>query len=343
MRKLLNTLYVTSPDSYLAKDGENIVIRVNNEERFRVPVHNIEGIVCFGYMGASPQLMALCSDRNIALSFLSESGYFLGRVSGRVSGNVLLRRRQYRFADSLDISLQLARIFISGKLANCKTVLQRALRDHSDTVNQTTIEETVKILNNKLKQASKAESLDVLRGIEGESAQIYFSVFDQLILANKEDFFMSGRSRRPPLDNVNALLSFVYTLLTHEVQAALESVGLDPYVGFLHTDRPGRPSLALDMMEEFRPYLADRFVLSIINRKQINGKGFKTLETGGVLMDDYTRKELLTAWQKRKQEEVQHPYLNALIPAGLLPYAQALLLARFIRGDIDNYPVFINK
>jgi CRISPR-associated protein Cas1 len=343
MRKLLNTLYVTSPDSYLARDGENVVIRVDNEERFRVPVHNIEGIVCFGYMGASPQLMALCSDRNIALSFLSEHGYFLGRVSGRVTGNVLLRRRQYRFADDVGISLQLAKICISGKLANCKTVLQRALRDHSDTVNQTAIEETVRVLGHKLKQAFNAESLDVLRGIEGESAQIYFGVFDQLILTNKEDFFMIGRNRRPPLDNVNALLSFVYTLLTHEVQAALESVGLDPYVGFLHTDRPGRPSLALDMMEEFRPYLADRFVLSIINRKQIDGKGFKILETGGVLMDDDTRKELLTAWQKRKQEEVQHPYLNALIPVGLLPYAQALLMARFIRGDIDNYPVFINK
>ncbi len=343
MKKLLNTLYVTSPDSYLTKDGDNIVIRVNNDERFRIPVHNIEGIVCFGYMGASPQLMAMCSDRNIALSFLSESGYFLGRVSGKISGNVFLRRRQYRFADDKSMSLQLSKICIAGKLANCRTVLQRALRDHSNIINQIAIEEAVQTLSYKIKQLTKTESLDVLRGIEGESAQAYFGVFDQLILANKEDFYMNSRSRRPPLDNVNALLSFVYTLLAHEVQAALESVGLDPYVGFLHSDRPGRPGLALDMMEEFRPYLADRFVLSIINRKQVEGKGFKTLETGGVLMNDDTRKELLTAWQKRKQEEVQHPYLNEVLPVGLLPYAQALLMARFIRGDIDNYPVFINK
>jgi len=333
MRKLLNTLYVTSPDSYLARDGENVVIRIANEERFRVPVHNIEGIVCFGYMGASPQLMALCSERNVALSFLSEHGYFLGRVSGTVSGNVLLRRRQYRMADDKNTSLQLAKICISGKLSNCKTVLQRAIRDHAGTINKTAFEEAIQTLNNKTRQAFNAGSLDILRGIEGESALVYFGVFDQLILANKEDFFMKGRSRRPPLDNVNALLSFAYTLLTHEVRAALESVGLDPYVGFLHTDRPGRPSLAL----------ADRFVLSIINRKQLDGKGFKTLETGGVLMDEETRKEVLTAWQKRKQEELQHPYLNTSIPVGLLPYAQALLLARYIRGDIDNYPVFINK
>ncbi len=343
MRKLLNTLYVTSPDSYLSRDGENVVIRIANKERFRVPVHNIEGIVCFGYMGASPQLMALCSERNVALSFLSEHGFFLGRVSGAVSGNVLLRRRQYRMADDKNISLQLAKICISGKLANCKTVLQRAVRDHAGTINKTAFEEAVGILNNKIRQAFNVSSLDILRGIEGESALVYFGVFDQLILANKEDFFMKGRNRRPPLDNVNALLSFVYTLLTHEVRAALESVGLDPCVGFLHTDRPGRPSLALDMIEEFRPYLADRFVLSIINRKQIEGKGFKTLETGGVLMNEETRKEVLTAWQKRKQEEVQHPYLNTSMPVGLLPYAQALLLARFVRGDIDNYPVFINK
>ncbi len=339
----MNTLYVTSPDSYLAKDGENVVVRIANEERFRVPIHNIEGIVCFGYMGASPQLMALCSERNIALSFLSEHGYFLGRLSGAVSGNVLLRRQQYRFADDKNISLQLARVCISGKLVNCKTVLQRALRDHAESLNIIAFKETIQVLSNKIKQAFNAASLDVLRGVEGESALVYFKVLDQLILANKEDFFMKARSRRPPLDNVNSLLSFVYTLLTHDVRAALESVGLDPYVGFLHTDRPGRPSLALDMMEEFRPYLADRFVVSIINRKQVDGKGFKTLETGGVLMNEETRKQILTAWQKRKQETVQHPFLNTTVPVGLLPYAQALLLARFIRGDIDNYPVFINK
>lgn len=343
MRKLLNTLYVTTPESYLAKDGENVVIRVEDKEKFRIPVHNLEGIVCFGYMGASPGLMHLCAEKNVALSFLTEHGRFLCRVSGAVSGNVLLRRTQYRMADDKEQSLRLAKLFVAGKIANGRTVLQRAFREQNTGNNLVELESTIHLMALKQKQVLQTSSADVLRGVEGEAAQGYFGVFGQLILAQKEDFFMIGRNRRPPKDNVNAMLSFAYTLLMHEVRAALESVGLDPCVGFFHTDRPGRASLALDMMEEFRPYLADRMVLTLINRKQVNPRGFKGSEAGGILMTDETRKEVLTAWQKRKQEEIQHPYLQTSIPVGLLPYVQALLMARFLRGDIDDYPVFVNK
>lgn len=343
MRKLLNTLFVTTPESYLSRDGENVVVKVENKERFRIPIHNIEAIVSFGFMGASPSLMALCAERKVALSFVTEGGRFLGRVTGPVSGNVLLRRKQYRMADDEAVCLAISSLFIAGKIVNCKTVLQRAVRDHSQNLNLVAMEEVIDKLSFKQKQVLYATNQNVLRGYEGESAMIYFSVFDQLILQQKEDFIMDGRNRRPPQDNVNAMLSFVYTLLMHEVRAALESVGLDPCVGFLHVDRPGRQSLALDMMEEFRPFLADRLVLSLINRKQVSKSGFVKQPAEGVIMDDETRKEVLTAWQKRKQEEIVHPFLEEKVSIGLLPYCQALLMARFIRGDLDNYPVFINK
>ena len=343
MRKLLNTLYVTTPGSYLSKDGENIVIKVENHERFRIPVHNIEGIICFGFLGASPSFMAMCAERNIGLSFLTENGYFLGRVSGPVSGNVLLRRKQYRLADDPLFSSEISRIFVAGKILNCRTVLQRALRDHPNETSSALLETAINTLSVKQKQALKCTDNSVLRGIEGEAAYTYFGVFDHLIIAQKGAFYFRGRNRRPPMDNVNALLSFVYTILAHEVRSALESVGIDPCVGFLHTDRPGRQSLALDMMEEFRPYLADRLVLTLINRKQIDGKGFISREAAGIIMNDETRKELLTAWQKRKQEEIMHPFLQVMVPVGLLPYCQALLLARYLRGDLDSYPVFLNK
>lgn len=343
MRKLLNTLYVTTPDSYLARDGENVVIRVGDEERFRVPVHNIESIVSFGYTGASPALIGLCAERNVGLSFLTEHGRFWGRVSGPVRGNVLLRRQQYRWADNEEKSLQIARIFIAGKITNCRSVLQRAIRDHGNEHNQNDLKQAIDLLNIRQKQALRASNANELRGIEGDAANAYFGVFNHLIVSQNSDFVMNGRNRRPPMDNVNALLSFVYTLLAHEVQSALESVGLDPYVGFLHVDRPGRASLALDMMEEFRPYIADRLVLTLINRMQVNAKGFVNRNESGILMDNDTRKEVLTAWQKRKQEEIQHPFLQESIPVGLLPYTQALLMARYIRGDMDNYPVFVMK
>jgi len=343
MRKLLNTLYVTTPESYLTKDGENLVIKLNDTETFRIPIHNLEGIVCFGYMGASPGLMGMCAEKNVGLSFVSPNGRFIGRFQGKVTGNVLLRRKQYRISDSDESSAMLARIFIMGKIANCRNVLQRAIRDHSSEINRVAIEESSAILQTKLKSINRAKTLDQLRGYEGEAALAYFAAFDHLILCQKENFYFHDRNRRPPLDNVNAMLSFVYVLLMHDIQSALETVGLDPFVGFLHRDRPGRASLALDLMEEFRPYLADRLVLSLINRKQVSAGGFIKNDAGGVLMTDDTRKEIITAWQKRKQENILHPFLLEDIPVGLLPYAQALLFARHLRGDLDNYPVFVMK
>jgi CRISPR-associated protein Cas1 len=343
MRKLLNTLYVTTRDSYLSKDGENVVVKIDGREKFRIPIHNLESIVCFGFMGASPALMAICAERNIALSFLTEYGKFQGRVTGKVSGNVLLRRTQYRLADNEERKLELAQLFIVGKIANSRTVLQRAIRDHMECANSSQCQVAVAKLLVKQKQVFNISNVSQLRGVEGEAASYYFEALDSLILAQKDDFFMRGRNRRPPLDNVNALLSFLYTMLAHEVTSALESVGLDPCVGFLHTDRPGRQSLALDMMEELRPYMADRLVLSLINRRQVCGRDFTIQESGGVIMKEDARKNVLTAWQKRKQEEIMHPFLQEKISVGLLPYCQALLMARYLRGDLDAYPVFIFK
>lgn len=344
MRKLLNTLYITTPEAYLTKDGENVVVGVKEKDVFRIPALNIEGIVMFGYMGASPALMKMCAERNIGLCFLSPNGQFQGRVSGAVAGNVLLRRMQYRIADDKIRSLQISRILIAGKIANSRVVIDRFRRDHTSLDEQ---KELFLSVSEKLKrskrQALEADSPDMLRGVEGDAANSYFSLMGQMIIAQNESFPFTGRSRRPPKDKVNALLSFVYTLLAHEVQSALESVGLDPYVGFLHTDRPGRAGLALDMMEELRAYLADRLVLTLINRKQISDKGFVEHGDNGVVMSDDVRKEVLLAWQKRKKETIIHPYLEESVPIGLIPYIQAMLLARFLRGGLDNYPVFLIK
>lgn len=340
MRKLLNTLYVTTPESYLARDGENVVIRVNNEDRFRIPIHNLEGIVCFGYPGASPRLMQLCSDNNVGLSFLTPHGKFLARVNGRVRGNVLLRRTQYRRADNPRESLEIAKSFIIGKIVNCRTVLGRGIRDHGDVIDCDKVRAVDALLIENLLKIENCSSADTLRGIEGNCAKFYFVMLDELILRQKEDFYLIERNRRPPLDNMNALLSFLYTLLAHEVESALETVGLDPYVGFFHTDRPGRASLALDMMEELRPFMAERLALNLVNMRQINGDDFLKKENGGVIMTDSGRKEVIGAWQKRKRDVITHPYLNEKIPIGLLPYVQAMLMARFLRGDIDGYPPY---
>lgn len=340
MRKLLNTLYVTTPESFLHRDGENVIVKVNNEEKFRIPIHNLEGIVCFGYMGASPQLMRLCTENNVGLSFLTSHGYFLARVNGRTRGNVLLRRTQYRVADSVDDSLNIAKCFITGKIINCRTVLGRGIRDHEDFIKCDEINFVEDLLIDNLLRIDECDNSDTLRGIEGNCAKFYFNVFDELILKQKDDFYLSERNRRPPLDNMNALLSFLYTLLAHDVESALETVGLDPYVGFFHTDRPGRASLALDVMEELRPFMADRLALNLVNLKQLRGADFLKKENGGVLMTDTGKKEVLGAWQKRKQDQIVHPYLNEKISVGLIPYVQAMLLARFLRGDIDGYPPF---
>ena len=343
MKRHLNTLFVTTQGAYLAKEGETVLVRVEKETRLRIPIHTIGGIVCFGNVTCSPFLMGFCAERDVAISFLTEWGRFLARVQGPVSGNVLLRREQYRRADDMDTSAQMAKSVLTGKLANSRAVLQRALRDHSSKLNADEVREASKKIGYSLERIQSNQPLDVLRGIEGDAAHTYFSVFDHLIISQKEDFVFRDRNRRPPLDRVNCLLSFLYTLVLHDVRSALESVGLDPAVGFLHRDRPGRPSLALDMMEEFRPFLADRLTLSLINLNQVQKKGFQEMESGAVLMDDDTRKTLLVAYQKRKQDEIFHPFIEEKVTIGLLFHTQALLLARCLRGDLDGYPTFIWK
>lgn len=343
MKKYLNTLFITTQGAYLSKEGETVVVSVNKEIKLQIPIHTIWGIVCFGQVSMSPYLMGFCAENKVAVSFLTEYGYFLASIQGRISGNVLLRREQYRWADDMTYSVQITRFILMGKISNCRTVLQRALRDHEHKLNGDEIEEASYKLSGCLSQIQNTDILDELRGIEGAAANSYFDVFDHLIVAQKNDFKFSKRNRRPPLDEVNCLLSFLYTLLMHDVRSALESVGLDSCVGFLHRDRPGRPGLALDIMEEFRPFLADRLTLSLINREQIRKKGFKKMESGAVFMEDDIRKEVLVAYQKRKQEEIIHPYLKEKVQIGLLFYIQALLLARHLRGDIDGYPVFIWK
>ena len=338
MRKLLNVLYVTTPESYLSKDGQNVVVSVNQEEKFRIPIINLEGIVTFGYVGASPGLMRLCGDNGVSLAFLSPNGRYIGRFQGPVQGNVLLRKTQYGIADDEEHSLHYSRLFIAGKLQNYRTILQRFERDNGDNPE---VESAVRALESEKKMVLSSNSSSQLIGFEGDAANSYFSVFPHLILHQKEDFSFHGRNRHPPKDKVNAMLSFVYTLLANETAAALETVGLDPYVGFLHKLRPGRRSLALDLMEEMRAYLGDRLVLSLINRKQLTTKDFVDQGEGAVLMTDDGRKTLLSAWQKRKAETIVHPYLEEKIPIGLLPYVQAQLLARAIRGDVDDYPVFL--
>lgn len=340
MKHLSNVLYVTSPDAYLSLEGETIVVKKEDHPTTRLPLHNLENIVCFNYQGVSPALMGACVERNVGLCFLTPHGRFLARVSGKVRGNVLLRKRQYEVSEDKAMCLPIAESFLIGKLVNTRKVVERALRDHAMLVDVARLEKVSEFLKQTIRALSSCETTDELMAFEGSAAKIYFGEFDQLILQQKDEFRFEERSRRPPLDRMNSLLSFFYTLLTNEVTSALETVGLDPYVGFLHADRPGRPSLALDVMEELRPVFADRLALSLVNRRQVTAEGFVEKESGGILMDDETRKTVLTAWQKRKQEEIIHPYLKERIPFGLLPYVQAMLLARHLRGDLDAYPPF---
>lgn len=340
MKKLANVLYITTPEAWLTLDGENVVVKKDENTSMRLPLHNIENIVCFTWQGASPALMGACAERNIGLCFLTPNGRFQARVTGKVKGNVLLRKKQYDVSERTTESVPIAASFLLGKIANCRKVLERALRDHTMLVDVDALNSASSFMKETLKAIQTCKTTADLMGFEGSAAKIYFGVFDHLILQQRTDFTFKERTRRPPLDNMNALLSFLYTLLTNEVASALEVVGLDPYVGFLHRDRPGRPSLALDLMEELRPVFADRLALSLVNRKQISGKGFAQKESGGVLMDDETRKLVLTAWQERKKEEIVHPYLKERIPFGLIPHIQAMLLARYLRGDLDAYPPF---
>lgn len=344
MRHLLNTLYVLSEDLYLTLDGENVVAKKSGQEMGRVPLHTLESILSFSYMGASPALMGKCAESNIGFAFFKPtSGRFLADVSGEQQGNVLLRRVQYRWANDNGKALPIARNLIIGKIFNCRWVLERALRDHAMRIDADVVKQASTHLAESIRAAAAAETIDSLRGIEGDAAAVYFSVFGELILANDGSLTFRGRHRRPPTDPANAMLSLFYTVLSLDCSSALRGVGFDPYVGFFHTDRPGRRSLALDCMEELRPVLVDRFVLSSINNRIITAGDFAYRETGEVRLTDDGRKKLFDVWQKRKRETLTHPYLKEKVPWGLVPHVQAQLLAKCLRGDIDGYPAFLWK
>ncbi len=345
MKKHLNTLYITSDDAYLHKERETFVVEVENKKVFQAPVHSIENIVCFGFKSLSPALMAFCAESSVGVSYLSENGKFLARVYGAQKGNVLLRKAQYAMSDNEFESLAIARPIIAAKVSNYRNLLLRHQRNHPENYSER-VESVAAMMGNRLTDIQRAVTLNELRGHEGECASLYFSVLSSLIRrgeSQQEDFIFSVRSKRPPLDPANALLSFLYSILANDVRSALETTGLDPQVGFLHQLRSGRPSLALDIMEEFRAYLGDRIMLNLINLRQVTKKDFEIRESGEVRMSDEARKAVLTAYQKRKQEEITHPFLGEKMTIGLLPHIQAQLLARYIRGDISEYPPFYLK
>ncbi|MBK8908512.1 MAG: type I-C CRISPR-associated endonuclease Cas1 [Rhodospirillales bacterium] len=344
MRRLLNTLYVTTQGAWVSKDGANVVVSVDGSERGRVPVHTLGSIVCFGRVSMSAPLMGACAETGVCIAYLSESGRFLARVEGPVSGNVLLRREQYRRTDDSDATAAIVRSIVVGKTLNHRTVLRRVLRDHGESLDPSNCEAVVAAaerLKDIARRALRPQPADSLRGLEGEAGLVYFGVFNHLIRQDKDSFRFVRRSRRPPLDPVNAVLSFLYTLVVHDCRGALEGVGLDPAVGFLHRDRPGRPSLALDLMEEFRAPLADRLALSLINRRQLTAREFRSEQNGATLLTDDGRKAVLVAYQERKRDEITHPFLEEKMAMGLLFHVQALLLARHLRRDLDEYPPFL--
>ena len=341
MKQHLNTLFVTTEGSYLSKDGQAIVVRRERKSVLRVPLHNLDGVVCFGRVGASPLAMQACAEAGVRLSFADTNGRFRAAVVGFSPGNVLLRREQYRWADDPTLSLDVANVMVSAKIANARSVLLRGARDTTDDQARQALEQAAERIAVLVRSSPQVKSMDELRGLEGESARVYFSVFSKLVTAKEPAFRFVGRSRRPPLDPVNCLLSFLYAMLAHDARSACEATGLDAAVGFLHRDRPGRPGLALDLMEEFRAFLVDRLALSLINRRQVAASGFVTSASGAVLMDDATRKAVLVAYQKRKQQAITHPFLGEKTSVGLLVHLQARLLARRLRGDIDAYVPFI--
>ncbi|MNO37292.1 CRISPR-associated protein Cas4/endonuclease Cas1 fusion [compost metagenome] len=343
MKKLLNTLFITQPEVYLSLDGDNVVLLKEQEKFARLPLHNLDSIVAFGYTGASPALMGYCAERNISIVFLTINGRFIARVIGASKGNVVLRKKQYLLSEDEPQSARIARNFIIGKIYNHKWMIERMTRDYPLRIDVPRFKEVSKHLSAIIVDVRECEDLERLRGLEGQAALSYNQLFDQMILQQKEDFYFRSRSRRPPLDNVNAMLSFAYTLLANDMASALEGVGLDAYVGFLHRDRPGRASLALDVMEELRGVYADRFVLSLINKKVVDEGDFLQKENGAVIMTEEARKKFLSAWQNKKQEKITHPYLGEKISWGLVPHVQALLLARYLRNDLDEYPPFLWK
>lgn len=338
-----NTLFVQTQGAYLSQQGETVRVKIEGQVKLTVPVHHLEGIVCFGRVTVSPALIAMCSERQVSLAFLTEHGRFVARVQGPISGNVLLRREQYRRADDPAACLRVARSIVAAKIQNSRTTLLRGARETDDTENAERLRRVAERLANTLDDLAKADSVDKARGFEGDAARVYFEVFNLLIRQQQDDFRMTERSRRPPLDPLNSLLSFLYAILTNDMASALEGVGLDPAVGFLHVDRPGRPSLALDLVEEFRTLVADRLVLALINLKQVQADGFETQPGGAVVMKEAARRTVLTALTQRKREEVTHPLTGEKVTIGLLPHIQARLLARHLRGDIDDYPALVLK
>ena len=343
MQRFLNTLYITTQKTYLHKKGEAVEVVFDHKVLALIPFITLDSIICFGNVFVSPFLLGAAPKYNITISFLTQTGQFLARVQGPVAGNVLLRKEQYRISDDKEKSASLAKYFIIGKLANQKTVLQRSLRDHAEKIDGKKIKKIVALLSSNIDKAEKERDLDALRGIEGDASKAYFSVFDELIIGQKDGFKFEGRNRRPPLDAVNAMLSYVYTILYHDMISALECVGLDPAVGFMHRDRPGRLSLALDLAEEFRSFFADRLVLSLINRNEVNAAQFEKTASGAVNMDEAARKTVISAYQKKKETVIQHPYVEKRMHLAILFHMQARLLARHIRGDIDGYPVYLWK
>lgn len=341
MRDLLNVLYVTTPETYLGKEGESVALRRDGAPIHRISLANLQGIICLGRVTVSPYLMAHCAERGVCITYLTETGRFLASVHGETKGNVLLRRSQYRWADDPERSASVTRFILKGKLGNARTVLRRGAREAKDETAAARLGACADLHTAALTRLDRERNVDGLRGVEGEAAAAYWAAFDALILNDHAAFRFAGRNRRPPLDAVNCLLSFVYTLLAHDLRSALEGIGLDPYVGFLHRDRAGRASLSLDLLEEMRACLADRLVLSLVNRRQVAPDGFVTQDSGAVVMDESTLKTVITAWQERKKETIRHPFLNEVVEIGLLPHLQALLLARHIRGDLDGYPPLI--
>lgn len=343
MKHLLNTLYILSEDIYLSLDGENVLANRDKQVIARYPLHTLQNIVSFSYSGASPALMGACAQRQIGLAFCSPMGKLLARVCGEGNGNVLLRRSQYRIADDPAQCCLISRTMIFGKLYNARWSIERTRRDHALRVDGEKLAAASGEIREMLPKVKTVTDPDELRGLEGVAAAAYFRVFDEMILGDKDTFCFHGRSRRPPMDAVNAMLSFAYSLLAHDCASALESVGLDSYVGFLHRDRPGRTSLALDLMEELRPCMADRFVLTLINNRQVKASDFVYMDSGAVLLSDDGRKSFLKSWQEKKKEQLTHPYLGEKLPWGMIPYTQALLLSRYLRGDLDAYPPFLWK
>ena len=343
MRKLLNTLYVTTPKSYLSLDGENVVVLLDDDEKFRIPFVNIENIVCFGYMGASPALMGKCVNDNVSLNFLKPNGEFLAVVHGKTKGSVFLRKKQYALSDDESFCLDFSKAIIAAKMYNSRFTIEKTIRDNSGRINTENLEKVSSLLKDAIKDVYANNDKVQLLGFEGVQAKLYFSVFNDMILHQKDSFHFTERSKRPPLDNINCVLSYIYTILSLEISSALETVGLDPYVGFFHSLRSGRASLAVDLIEELRSYMVDRFVISLINLKQIGNKDFIQKEGGAILMTDDGRRKIIGCWQERKKEIITHPFIKEKIEIGLIPYVQSQLLARYLRGDLEEYPPFLCK